>query len=88
MLGSILKKNKKIYGISAPSRSTTLINYFGINEDMLDCILEIKGSYKIGKYVPGTKIPIYEESSKNAKYSVRFEINGRAAGTRAPGGTG
>ena len=65
MLGSILKKNKKIYGISAPSRSTTLINYFGINEDMLDCILEIKGSYKIGKYVPGTKIPIYEETSKN-----------------------
>ena len=44
MLGSILKKNKKIFGISAPSRSTTLINYFGINEDMLDCILEIKGS--------------------------------------------
>ena len=62
MLGSILKKNKKIFGISAPSRSTTLINYFGINEDMLDCILEIKGSYKIGKYVPGTKIPIYEET--------------------------
>ena len=62
LLGSILKKKKKIFGISAPSRSTTLINYFGLNEDFIECILEIKGSYRIGKYVPGTKIPIYEET--------------------------
>jgi len=27
----------------------------------LDCVLEIKGSYKIGKYVPGTTIPVVEE---------------------------
>jgi len=25
-------------------------------------VLEIKGSYKIGKYVPGTIIPVVEES--------------------------
>jgi hypothetical protein len=25
-------------------------------------VLEIKGSYKIGKYVPGTVIPVVEES--------------------------
>ncbi len=62
LLGSILKKKKKIFGISAPSRSTTLINYYGINEDIIECILEIKGSHKIGKNVPGTKIPIYEET--------------------------
>ena len=64
-LYSILKKlknnNKKIYGIGAPSRASTLINYVGIDENIIDCILEIDGSYKIGNYVPGKKIPILSE---------------------------
>lgn len=58
----IKKKKKNVYGISAPSRASTLINYLGLDQDILDCVVEIKGSYKIGKYIPGTKIPILEES--------------------------
>jgi hypothetical protein len=34
----------------------------GLDVDILDCVLEIKGSYKIGKYIPGTLIPVVEES--------------------------
>lgn len=57
-----IKKNKKnVYGISAPARSTTLIHYTGLDENILECVLEIAGSNKIGKYIPGTLIPIYEE---------------------------
>jgi hypothetical protein len=52
---------KKIYGVGAPSRASTLIHYVGINEQMVDCILEVKGSYKIGHYIPGTLIPIVNE---------------------------
>jgi len=62
---SILKKlkdkNKKIYGIGAPSRASTLINYVGLDENIIDCVLEIDGSYKIGNYIPGKKIPILSE---------------------------
>ena len=47
--------------IGAPSRATTLVNYVGINESMIDCICEIKGSHKIGHYLPGTRIPILSE---------------------------
>ncbi len=62
MLLFSLKKNKKrIFGISAPSRAATIINYVGIDENIIENILEIKGSKKIGKYLPGTKIPILEE---------------------------
>ena len=61
MLKKIKKRNKKIYGIGAPSRASTLINYVGLDESIIDCVLEIKGSYKIGHYIPGTKIPIFEE---------------------------
>lgn len=64
-LYSILKKiklkKKKIFGVGAPSRAATLINYVGLNEDIIDCILEITGSHKIGKYMPGTNIPIVNE---------------------------
>ena len=55
------EKNKIIYGVGAPSRAATLVNYVGLNEDILNYILEIKGSYKIGKYMPGTNIPIVDE---------------------------
>lgn len=57
----IKKAQKRIYGISAPSRASTLINYTGLDAGIIDCVLEIKGSYKIGNYIPGTIIPIIDE---------------------------
>lgn len=62
LLYKIKRENKKIYGISAPSRASTLINYLGLDDGLLDCVLEVPGSYKIGKYIPGTIIPVLEES--------------------------
>ena len=61
LLAKIKSNNSKIYGISAPSRATTLINYLGINADIVECILEIDGSQKINHFLPGTNIPIYNE---------------------------
>ena len=61
LLKEIVNKGLKIYGISAPSRSTTLVNYVGINADIMDCILEVDGSQKINHYLPGTDIPILNE---------------------------
>src|SRR3989344_2629863 len=62
LLLDIKKKNKRIYGIGAPSRASTLINYVGIDDGIVDAVMEIKGSHKIGKYMPGTLIPVEEES--------------------------
>jgi hypothetical protein len=62
LLIDIRKKGKRIFGISAPSRASTLINYTGIDDSLLDCVVEIAGSHKIGNFVPGTRIPILEES--------------------------
>ena len=61
ILKKIKSKNKKIYGIGAPSRASTLINYVGLDENIIDCVLEVDGSYKIGNYIPGKKIPILSE---------------------------
>ena len=62
MLAGIKAKNHRVFGISAPSRASTLITYVGLDEGILDCVVEIKGSHKIGKYMPGTLIPVLEES--------------------------
>ena len=61
LLNEIKNSRENIYGISAPSRATTLINYLGIRRDIMDCILEIDGSQKINHYLPGTDIPIFNE---------------------------
>ena len=61
ILEKLKKQNKTIYGIGAPSRASTLINYVGLDENLIECILEIDGSHKIGKYIPGKKIPILSE---------------------------
>ena len=62
LIKKIKDKNQSIYGIGAPSRASTLINYLGLDQDIIDCVLEINGSYKIGNYIPGTKIPILNEN--------------------------
>ena len=62
LLGDIKSAGGSIHGISAPSRASTLINYCGIDDGILDCVLEIAGSHKIGKYVPGTLIPVVDEA--------------------------
>ncbi len=61
-LRELKRAGKTIYGISAPSRASTLVNYVGIDDAMVDYVLEIEGSYKIGNYVPGTRIPIVNEA--------------------------
>ena len=62
LLKEIKSRGQRVYGVGAPSRASTLINYVGLDDGILDCVLEIRGSYKIGKYIPGTLIPVLEES--------------------------
>jgi hypothetical protein len=62
LLKQAIAAGDRVYGVGAPSRASTLINYVGLDEGILDCVVEIKGSYKIGKYVPGTLIPVVDEA--------------------------
>ena len=43
LISDIKRNGESIFGISAPSRASTLINYVGLDQDILDCIVEIKG---------------------------------------------
>jgi hypothetical protein len=75
ILKRIKNKNKKICGIGAPARASTLINYIGLDENIIDYVLEIEGSKKIGNYIPGTKIPILSEKKlfvDQPNYAILF----------------
>jgi len=61
LLAGIKEKGQRVYGIGAPSRASTLINYVGLDDGIVDCVLEVAGSLKVGKYMPGTVIPVLEE---------------------------
>jgi hypothetical protein len=61
LLKDIRAKGQKVYGIAAPSRASTLVTYVGLDDGTLDCVLEVKGSYKVGMYMPGTIVPVLDE---------------------------
>lgn len=51
---------KKIVGVSAPAKGNTLLNYCSINTTYLDFLTE-KSKLKVGRFTPGTFIPIYDD---------------------------
>jgi SAM-dependent methyltransferase len=62
MLFDIKRNGKRIFAVGAASRAVMLVNYLALDNGILDCVVEIPGSNKIGTYMPGTLIPIVEES--------------------------
>jgi SAM-dependent methyltransferase len=52
------REGKSIAGYGAPGKGNTLLNYCGIRTDFIDYTVD-RSSYKQGKFLPGTHIPIY-----------------------------
>jgi SAM-dependent methyltransferase len=52
---------KRIYGFGAPVKGNTLLNYFGIGTETLDCLVE-RNELRRGLFSPGRHIPIWIES--------------------------
>lgn len=54
------KTGKTVYGFGAPVKGNTLLNYFGIGTQYLDCLVE-KNTLRRGLFSPGKHIPIIME---------------------------
>ncbi len=52
------KEGKTIVGNSCPGRSSTLLNYYGVDSDLLPYLAEQPTSLKLGMYLPGKHIPV------------------------------
>ncbi len=53
-------EGKRIYGMGAPVKGNTLLNYFGVGKQYLDCLVE-KNSLREGLFSPGMHLPIEME---------------------------
>ena len=76
-ISNILKKGKSIAGYGATSKSTTILNYCGINHKHIKFICDTTKD-KIGKFTPKTHIPIVniEHYRKNIPdYTFLFAWN-------------
>jgi C-methyltransferase C-terminal domain/Putative zinc binding domain/Methyltransferase domain len=51
------RQGKHVAGYGAPGKGNTLLNYCGIRTDFLDYTVD-RNTYKQGKFLPGTHIPI------------------------------
>jgi methylation protein EvaC len=68
----ILSNGNKICGYGATSKSTTILNFCKISNQMIDCIYDTTPD-KIGKYSPGTHIPIIDyKNFKKSSYKYVF----------------
>lgn len=54
------RQGKKVFGMGAPVKGNTLLNYFGIGSDLIECLLE-KNILRKNLYSPGMHIPILME---------------------------
>lgn len=59
-MNDVKEKGKSIVANSCPGRSVTLLNYYGIDKDLIPYITEQSTSLKLGMYLPGKHIPIID----------------------------
>jgi hypothetical protein len=52
------RKGKRFVADSCPGRGAVLVNYYGLDHNLLPYIAQLPESEKVGKYLPGTHIPI------------------------------
>jgi SAM-dependent methyltransferase len=64
---------KRIYGMGAPVKGNTLLNYFGVGTQYLDCLVE-KNALRDGLISPGMHIPVVMEDEKLVPPDVYYVL--------------
>lgn len=62
LLLDLVSRGKKIYALGAPLKGSTLLNYCDIGPDLVELATEVN-PLKIGRFTPGTHIPILNEKA-------------------------
>jgi len=72
-LDSAKRKGKRVFGFGAPAKGNTLLNYFGIGTQYLDCLVE-KNPLRQGLYSPGMHIPVVLENELRALPDIYYVL--------------
>jgi SAM-dependent methyltransferase len=66
-------RGKEIFGMGAPVKGNTLLNYFGIGKQYLTCLVE-KNRLRKGLYSPGMHLPVVMEDELPAPPDVYYVL--------------
>ena len=66
-------ENKKIVAVGAAAKGNTLLNYYGLNNKIIDYVTD-NSEHKIGKYTPLTRIPILSDEEVFQKYEEVYAL--------------
>ena len=72
LLNKIQGEGKKIFGLGASTKGNVLLQYYGIDSNLIECIGDVNPN-KYGSETPGTSIPIISEDRAlegNADYYI------------------
>ncbi|MFN0065288.1 MAG: class I SAM-dependent methyltransferase [Chlamydiales bacterium] len=67
------REGKQIYGMGAPCKGNTLLNYFGIGTQYLDCLVE-KNRFRDRLFSPGMHLPIRMEDELEAPPDIYYVL--------------
>lgn len=90
----LFESGKTIVGYGAPAKGNTLLNYCGIRTDLLPFTVD-RSPHKIGRFLPGTHIPIYNPDQIRLvkpdyvlilPWNLKHEISSQMADVREWGG--
>ncbi|MEM9128864.1 MAG: class I SAM-dependent methyltransferase [Pseudomonadota bacterium] len=60
LLENLKAEGKSVFGLGAPLKGSTMLNYGDIGPDLVPCLTEVN-EFKIGRLSPGTHIPVVDE---------------------------
>jgi len=61
LLEKLKAEGKTVYGLGAPVKGSTVLNYADIGPDLVQAVTEVN-EFKIGRVTPGTHIPVIDEN--------------------------
>ena len=60
LLADLRISGKRVAGIGAPMKASTLLNYYGVTSDLVEYLAEVN-QLKVGTVVPGVRVPVVHE---------------------------
>ena len=72
-LAGARQEGKLIFGMGAPAKGNTLLNYFGIGVETIECLLE-RNVLRRGLYAPGSAIPIRIENETEERADIYYVL--------------
>ena len=77
LLVDIRKSGKRVVGVGAPMKASTLLNFYGVTSDLVEYLGEVN-HLKVGTVVPGVRIPVVHEDrmfEEEPEYALMLSWN-------------